>query len=159
MTSFPSIIEIENMGGNVFNFLFIQCSKVLFIPAVLNSKITTAITLKTGYSWLNGSAIQGSLDFEEKQTKSNHGNTFNPILKGVMPKLTPEVLTLFEEMSIESFVIIVTDNNGNKHLLGNQFEGMKFSFDRNTMALPSGLNGHNFEFSAVRSKPSPFYSI
>jgi hypothetical protein len=159
MTNFPSITDIENMGGIFPEFEFIPCCKIVSMTKPLNGKITTAIVLLTGASWYTGVAISGTLDFEEKQGQTNNGNTFTPVLKGSIPKLTPEYLTLFEEMSVQKFVVKHTDNNGNIYIIGTKEEGLTFLFDRKTNALATGLNGHSFEFSVVRAETSPFYVI
>ena len=159
MTSFPSITDIENMGGNVSTFLFIPCSKITNMVKPFIGKITTAITLQNGASWLTGLAIDNTLDFEEKEEKSQHGNIYTPILKGAVQKLTPEYLTLFEEMSNDRFVVIHTDNNGYKYALGTKEEGLIFTFDRKSAPTASGLNAHFYQFSVSRAVVSPFYVI
>jgi hypothetical protein len=122
-------------------------------------KITTAISIQNGASWLIGLAIDNTLDYEEKEEKSTHGNIYTPILKGAVPKLTPEYLTLFEEMSNDRFVVIHTDNNGYKYVLGTKDEGLIFVFDRKSSPNAAGMNGHNFQFSVSRASTSPFYVI
>lgn len=159
MTNFPSITDIENMGGTLSTFLFIPCSKINSMVKPFSGKITTAVSLQNGSSWLTGLAIAGTMEFEEKVDGSAHGNVYTPVIKGAVPRLTPEYLALFEEMSNDRFVVIVYDNNGYLYIVGTKEEGMIFKFDRKTSPTAAGLNAHMFEFSVSRAVSSPFYDI
>lgn len=159
MISFPSFENVENMGGNADTFLFIPVSQIVSMPKPLNGVISQEIWILSQSSWYTGRALPGSLEFDEKQSPVREGHNYSSVFKGVIPKLTSTYLALFEEMACDLFVVIFTDNNGNRHVMGTENEGASFEYDRNTTSTPSGLAGHRFEFSCARAKPSPFYSV
>lgn len=157
MNSF-SEFETESMGG-CESFQFIPAKKVKSLALPVNSIITSAPVLATGFNMLNGLSLKDTLDFEEPSDKSSGGSdTFKTKITGFVPKLTPAMLDLFTEMSIvKYFVVILKDNNGYLRISGHPNAGLIFSFDQATTKTPAGTNGFKFTFSGNFCFPSPFY--
>ena len=157
MKNFPEF-ETESMGGcEGFDFIPIDTIKNLAATSTSN-ELTTAIELLDGNTIFEGLAILDSLEFTEPQENQKAGGLYKTKVIGVVPKMTSEYLTLFNEMTKHRHIVLATDSNGNIRVVGYE-NGARFKFDQATGKKASDMNGFSFEFTAESRKPSPFYVV
>jgi len=158
MNSFTSFQDImENMPGNA-SFQFCPAIGIDSYPNPDNCEISTEITFKTGYSWYDGVSISKQLDFDEKEKNQKPGKIYSKIIKGFYPKQSKEILSLFNEMKNQKFIVKIMDNNGYYRIVGSLEAPLNFNFSAKTGSLNSGTNGFNFSFNVDAPEPSPFYT-
>lgn len=157
MNSFPTF-ESESMGGCV-SFRFCPINRVKKIPAHVSFIIASAVEFFAGYTWLSGLSLKDTLQFTEVEEKADGGSVYKTTINGMVPKMTPEYLALFEEMKRHKHVVEPLDNNGKKRLCGSPRAGMTFSYSSDSSTNPAGLSGYKFSFTLESPTPSPFYAL
>lgn len=148
----------ENIGG-IFLFRFIPTIDVESIPEPINSRITEPITLKSGKRWFNFYATPGSMKFEEEVNNSSHGDYIKAKLTGNTPKGRIEVVSNFNKMLNQTFIIDYTDNNKFRKIVGTLTEPMRFKRIYTTGDKPNTKNSYSFEFYGDITQESPEYFI
>lgn len=152
MTNFPAFAD-ENMGGLFSTFKYIKDSD-FSEPDIVNNVISEYLS----DSFFTGLSIIDSLNFVEDFIDDNAGGYFRTTISGIVPKLTPEYLTLFNELRKYRHVLLIMDNNRKRRIVGAKNKGMTFSFKQSTKAIASGLNGFEYTFTLSSDTPSPFYT-
>lgn len=157
MKNFPEF-ETESMGG---------CEGFKFIPFVnantlakttTTNELTTEIEPTEDNAIYEGLAVLDTLDFVEDQPDVKAGGMYKTTVIGLVPKLTSEYITLFDEMKQHRHYVLVTDNNGNIRVVGYE-NGATFKYKQVTGKNPATSNGFSFEFYSESRKPSPFYVV
>ena len=156
MNTFPDF-PTESMGG-CESFLFTPKNYVNKIPKAANYVISSAIEMLPGYSLLGGIALRDTLQFKETEESTESGSKYKTQITGMVPKLTPEYLALFEEMKQYRHIVIISDNNQNKMICGKMRAGMKFTYSSDSSKSPSGVSGYQFSFDLEYTLPSSFYT-
>lgn len=156
MNSFPTIEFNEQAGGNT-GFLFAPANFINNIPAAVNGIVNQDISMVSPYQFLEGYAAQDSLSLDEPMEQSSAGNIWQPVVKGFYPKYTDDINNLMHEMASYRFVLIVTDKNGVKRIIGNKEEPLKFRYRMASGLKASDRGGLEFEFSGNCTSPSPVF--
>jgi hypothetical protein len=157
MQNFPEN-NLENMGG-ISSFKFISTASISEIPYALNNVISEPVTLEGGKTWYNGLSLIRSASFEEEQKDTDSGPLYIYKVNGTLPGLSPTVTTLLDELAHVAVVLDVTDNNGNRRLLGNTNNGCKLTYNYKSKDTPSGRPEYNYQFYFETDAPAPFYDI
>jgi hypothetical protein len=155
--SFPTP-ETDNIGG-CRAFLFIESEKVVLIPVSAGRQVKSQITLINGASWRIGYATQKTLEFSEKMQENDSGKYFLPEITGFYPKVSEGALAIFSEMKYNTFIVLITDNNGFTRVVGTIDNPLEFRFDTASGQSPSSRNGFSFSFRGQAINESPFYTV
>ena len=150
----------DNIGG-LEKFQFIPVNDIISIPRATNHVITEAITIDalSGAQWFDAYVTEGSLGYKETEKKNQHGNSYDRILVGLVPKDTETLADLFDEMEGFRYVIIYTDNNGKKKVVGSIESPLQFKADMDTKVDANGRNGHPITFFGSSSHKAYFYNL
>ncbi len=155
MNDFPSAPEDAIAG--LASFQFVEAVGISVMPVPILSKISTPVTLKTGYSWKTGYSAIDSLEYSEPAEKSHNGVSHHATLKGFVADQAG-IIQLFAEMQSKWFIVQLTDNDGLKRIAGNLESPLLFISDFETQTV-SGQKGHIFSFSGELKNKAPIYSI
>jgi len=155
MINFPDY-NLENMGGNS-RFNFIPNYLIDSIPYINGNKIEGIIPIKSGAAWYIGKALVRSLLFEESFQETSAGGIYKYQFNGVYPGQNSNISELFDDMRNQPLVIDITDNNGNRRLIGNLSNPCSFKYTFKSKETPSGRPEYTFSFSWESPKPAPFY--
>ena len=151
--------KTENMGGMADEFQFAPIDSIIAIATANECVVSSPVVFLSGNNFFTGLAMRDTLEFDEKQTSGGSGDIFSTGISGMVPQMTAEYLALFSQMVKKRFIIVVTDNNGNKRICGNKLAGMKFQFDQNSSTTPAGIAGYKFSFTLLYHQASAFYHI
>lgn len=146
----------DNMGG-IEKFRYIPADDVEEIPEANNHLIEDVIILKAGKQWYNAVCTLGTTGYSEKQAETDQGQSYDKSLTGFVPKDSPEMAALFDEMENQRYIIDYTDNNGYRKIIGSLTEPVRFKADGETKTDASGRNGHVITFYSLGSHKSYFY--
>jgi hypothetical protein len=148
----------ENVGG-ILHFNFIPVRDVLSIVEPIKQRITEPITLKPGTRWFEFYATRGTINFDENQQESPHGDYYKAKFTGLVPKGRTEIEDTFNKMKNKNFILDYTDNNGHRRLVGTVSNPLRFKSDYSTGNDAKNKNGHSFEFFGNIIDKSPTYFI
>lgn len=144
----------ENMGG-LSAFRFVECRNLNGFPDVRNSQSMAAISgfLNGSSNLFTGYAEPDTLQFKE----SNDAGLFRITISGRIQKISLQLIAMFRHMASSSFVVITTDNNGLKRIVGTRTHGARFSFTDDHGSTPGTFNGIDFQFTVDMPEPAPYY--
>lgn len=146
-TNFPRVDGESNFVG--YNFAaFIPISQIVDIGEAVNS-VVTSITY-TG-DWYACYSIQNKLIFKDEPEQTKSGVEYPINLQGEVPVDKPEFLTLFQNMVLDEFIVVLRDNNGRLKLLGTLENGLRFIYKTQG-------TGYVWEFKGKYDTPPPFFS-
>ena len=155
ITNFPIFTDgTENMGG-MLSFQFVETRNLNGFPDFKNSQCLAAISgyLNGAANLLTGYAEQDTLQFKETSEAGMHRIT----ISGQLQKISLQLIELFRQMKENSFVVITTDNNGLKRIVGTRTHGARFSFNTDAGNTPASYNGADFQFTVDMPEPAPYY--
>jgi hypothetical protein len=147
MTNFPDF-EFEGLsGGKTFNF--IPTHDIDTIPYTIFETIDSDVILITGKTWFTGNSLPRSLDITEEHVPES--NTYKYKVTGRLTGSDSVIMPLFKDMASRSYVLDITDMNGNRRLIGTNENGMDFTWKR--------ISGKIFEytFSCELIEPAKIY--
>jgi len=147
---------IENMGGNS-GFEFSPAQLVASIPQAFEGTVTSEIVMVGAAAFLVGYCSQGTLSYTEVSEETRAGTIFNISVKGFYPKASAAMVVLFYEMLYQKFILLVSENSGEKLIFGNKKEQLSFKFSKSSKSAPGERAGYDFEFSGIVTTPSPYY--
>jgi len=68
--------------------------------------------------WMELPVLHEKRRWEEKGNRTKQGPTYDQLINGVVPNLRPAASGIFDQMAHLRFILIITDKNGQKWLLG-----------------------------------------
>lgn len=145
----------DNLGG-IGNFLFIPDTDVSSIPDSRGNVVKNNIALVTDKEWYIATLTLETIRYTEGMTRMGAGRLKEQKLTGFVPKDTPDIGNLLEEMERCRFIVVYNDNNGYKKLLGTLNSPMRFVYELDTTDKFSGRNGHQLTFYRQSSDKAPF---
>ncbi len=151
----PEMAEI--MGGNS-GFEFSPVQLVASIPLATEGIITTAISMVAGYTMKLGYATPGTLSYSEIAEGTRAGTIFKLSVKGFFPKASAAMISLFEEMCRQKFILLVSEISSEKMLLGNKNEPLSFIYSKSSKSAPGEKPGYDFEFWGITTRASVQYA-
>lgn len=118
----------ENLGG-ICKFQFVPKEWIDEFPEenADTGVALYAVTLLPGYSWLTAVCLRDSMEFTEDQQQNEAGSFFQQKLSGVINKDDAELNILNDALRFRECVVIYTDRNGKKKLIGKSSKAMSFS--------------------------------
>ena len=150
----------ENMGG-ICSFQFIDKEGINDSPdtGAITGEALYSITLLPGLAWLKARCLRDSMEFIEDQQTAEAGSYFSQKLSGVINKDDVNMHALNDALRFKECIVIYTDRNGKKKLIGKPSKAMNF-----TSRLATGLEVKDktafyFEFineSSDRAMHYPF---
>ena len=148
----------ENMGG-ICSFQFIAKEGIDEYPDTdaLTGEALYAITLVPGLAWLTATCLRDSIEFTEEQQSNEAGSYFAQKLSGVINKDDVNMHALNDALRFKECIVIYTDRNGKKKLIGKPSKAMNF-----TSRLATGLEVKDktafyFEFTNESSDRAMHY--
>jgi len=148
----------DNLGG-LLSFDFIPSSDVLSIPEPNKSRILQPIVLKSGKSWSSGYGTRGTMSFSEDQGNGDHGAKYAAKISLVVPKEESENEDLYHEMRHQTFIVVYTNANGLKKVVGTIAEPLKFTSNLSTGSDVPNRNQHTIQFYEDTTRKALTYDI
>jgi hypothetical protein len=148
----------DNLGG-VNAFKFVPAKGVNPLPASLNGAIHHELTLKDGYRWYTGYCTEFTMNYKESPVQSEHGLAYKKTFSGKVPNDRSDLTWLFDEMKDQGFILDITDNNGQRKIVGNPDEPVYFVSTLDTKAEMAQRNEHEIVFEGEGIDKAPFYNI
>jgi hypothetical protein len=100
----------------------------------------------------------GSISFTEAVTQEKYGLGYKNEINAFIPKDSPEVQAIINDMTGRKWVIILLDQNQQFKVAGTPEIPLRISFDLNTGADTPDRNGHSISFYAVQTSKAKFIS-
>jgi hypothetical protein len=95
----------------------------------------------------------GSISFTETQVQEKYGLGYKNQLNAFIPKDSPEVQTIINDMTGRKWVVVLLDQNEQFKVAGSPEIPLRVSFDLDTGADAPDRNGHFISWNAnVKSK-------
>jgi hypothetical protein len=154
--NFPQITEMDNQGGNL-TFDYIPIPSVLFIPRPVSGKVLSPILLNVPAVWFLGYSTKDTLSFETEPVTNEQGTYYQHAVKGFYPKPSPELISHFDNMKNQKFIVRITDSNNRIRIVGGINQPCTFSYSEITGSRAQDLPGVNFEFNNANYHPCFFY--
>ena len=120
--------------------------------------ITTAITLKAGYAWLNLNLNPDTATFTEKPKQVKGLPFFDVNISGALNDLTAAQRQQIETIRYHELVCIYKDAKGRKRVTGNRETGLIASFDFINTNKSDGLLEVGVELGMQQAQLSPYYT-
>lgn len=137
---------------------YVPLEDVLILPDPFNSVISLQVILKPGKVFYSADLTLYTAGCKEETVISNHGEIQKQTLQCFIPKDSPENAPSLNEMIKQRFLVLYSDFNGNRKVLGTLDSGMRFKADLDTYMDPgSGRNGHLCTFYGESPLKAPFY--
>lgn len=155
ISNFPTK-KIYNLGG-LKNFKFIPFLDVAFQPAIEQGKITGALTLVNGGTWLNGYATPETLNFKEECVATSDGNIYSQTISGFVPGDHPELIDLLQALEDLPILVQIADTRGQIRLVGSHGFPMTFAGTYDSGSNRSDAKGFNFRISTNSIFRAPVY--
>jgi hypothetical protein len=151
-------INGDNMGGIcTFDFVAKEGIDDFADADALTGEALYAITLVPGFAWLTATCLRDSMEFTEDQQTAEAGSYFAQKLSGVINKDDIDMQALNDALRYKECIVIYTDRNGKKKLIGKPSKAMNF-----TSRLATGLEVKDktafcFEFTNESSERAMHY--
>jgi hypothetical protein len=148
----------DNTGG-VEALWYADLADVLSVPDPDTALITESVVLRPGATWYQLVATRTTLGFTQPSKADRHGPYWQPLLKGVLAKATPELAQGLEALDGRRLLVLYRDNNGLVWLVGQYDEPLKFSekYDAGTV---TARNNYDFTFSGETTRRArPYQGI
>ena len=137
----------DNLGG------------LLSIWAVPPSDITISFNtanFRTTANIIEMYCSPGSLSFSEKESLETCGTVYKTEINGFIPKDSPEVLAIVNDMSRRKWVIILLDQNEYYKVAGTPEIPLRVSFDLDTGSDTPDRSGHTVSFYGTQLSKAKF---
>lgn len=154
--SFPRYRGSDNLGGIQQAFYFLAVSEIERLPVLLKGIRSGAIQTVGGTKWHVGYATMETLLYQEPQTREHAGTIWSAELSGICPQDSELLRNLFEEMSLQKFVVIFRDSNGRTKIAGSLEEPLQFSYSPTTGDKVETLNAYSFRFHGPQTRAAAF---
>lgn len=127
------------------------------LPSIEYSTLLEPISLVSGKSWLTGKPAQDTTGFTEEQVDSEAGIAWQQRIRFEVFRDLDDISAILNSMALREFVVIYTDNNGYKKVIGSKAKGAsplgKLVLEPNF----TGKNGFTLELQHESDQPAPFY--
>ena len=100
----------------------------------------------------------GSISFTEKESQEKYGLGYKNELNAFIPKDSPEVQAIINDMSNRKWVVILLDQNEQFKVAGTPEIPLRVSFDLDTGADTPDRNGHSISFYGTQTSKAKFIS-
>jgi hypothetical protein len=100
----------------------------------------------------------GSISFTEKETQEKYGLGYKNEINAFIPKDTPEVQSIINDMSGRRWVVILMDQNEQFKVAGTPETPLRVSFDLDTGMDTQDRNGHSISFYGTQKTKAIFIS-
>jgi hypothetical protein len=139
----------DNLGG------------LLFIWAVPPDDITfgfNTANFKTTANIIEMYCSPGSISFTEKESQEKYGLGYKNELNAFIPKDSPEVQALINQMTGRKWVVVFLDQNEQFKVAGTPEIPLRVSFDLDTGQDTPDRNGHSISFYGTQTAKAKFIS-
>lgn len=117
----------DNAGGLCyFHFVpkeWIQDDAELSIASNI---VNAAISLAGSYQWLKAQCMQDTMGYTEAQEETPAGTKYVQTLVGEINGDNENMLQIMNALPHHEYVVIYTDRQGQRKLIGNKLKGMSF---------------------------------
>ena len=119
--------------------------------------ILTAIALTSGKSFYELQFTPFSYDFDEKNKTNKSGDYIETTIQGQINDLDQNQLQVIETFRRSELIVLATDRQKRRRVIGNQEYGMIFSFDSKNTNNPNGALTAKVSLVFDSESYSPFY--
>lgn len=100
----------------------------------------------------------GSISFTEKASQEKYGLGYKNEINAFIPKDSPEVQAIINEMIGRKWVVIILDQNEQFKVAGTPEIPLRVSFDLDTGMDTADRNGHTVSFYGTQTEKARFIS-
>lgn len=98
----------------------------------------------------------GSISFTEKESQEKYGLGYKNQLNAFIPKDSPEVQSIINNMTGRKWVVIFQDQNEQFKVAGTPEIPLRVSFDLDTGSDTPDRNGHSISFYGTQTSKAKF---
>ncbi len=122
-----------------------------------SGNISTAPTLIPGRTWIVLEMMDNTVELTERAKSDKAGKYTETTITGVVFQDGESLRAVLDNIQYLDFVVLVTDKNKVRRLVGNKKKGMTFSTDFTTGKKPIEANKFEITFSLQSAEPAPIY--
>ena len=100
----------------------------------------------------------GSISFTEKESQEKYGLGYKNEINAFIPKDSPEVQSIINDMTGRKWVVILLDQNEQYKVAGTPEIPLRVSFDLDTGSDTPDRNGHSVSFYGTQTSKAKFIS-
>lgn len=151
-------------GNNIGGQYLLRCIPVvgvanLPIPATAGPISAGAITLKSGFSWINIYGSEQTKSYNEEQAETDNGPLWSVSTSLFLPGDSAQQRTTLQQMSRHRFIVECLDNVGLWRRLGTPVEGLSFAYKFAVGAAAADKRGAVLTFSGTLTQIPPIITI
>ena len=150
-------LKEENISGLAY-LDFAPVSDVDSIDRPWQEEISQAVVFNPTKSFFRLAFSQETGKFSSPEEKNPSGSLHKAEVVGFTPLMRMATAAIFSEMREDLFVVVVTDNNGNKRLVGTLEEPLRFSFSESTESSYGVRQGYAWAFRRDLKNAPPYYT-
>lgn len=157
MTDVLPITGEENISG-LTSLQFIPVSFVQSIPRPWKDEVNTAVSLVPGKQFFRLAFTRETASFNCPNEESVNGSVHKLSISLTVPKMKMATSANFTEMKDDLFIVIATDNNGNKRLCGTLEAPLRFNYTEFSQSEFGKRGGYTVTFFRDLSASPPYYT-
>jgi hypothetical protein len=137
----------DNLGGQLFIWA-VPPDDIIISFNTANFKTTANI--------IDIYCSPGSISFTEKESQEKYGLGYKNEINAFIPKDSPEVQALINQMTGRKWVVVFLDQNQQFKVAGTHEIPLRVSFDLDTGADTADRNGHSISFYGTQTSKAKF---
>jgi hypothetical protein len=150
MIDFPDREQFENTSG-LIDFIWAPIRDVVELPLGDILTINDDPTFVQGRDWRRGYSVLDELEFEEQEKIEDIGPAVNYSFAGIIPKVEPAIVELFQNMQHSYHIIKTLDANGIQRLVGTKERPLSFTW---SLSHGKGRSRNHIEYRFTGSGTS-----
>lgn len=154
----PETAYGNNLGG-ICSFRFVPkewlTSDIILDP--VTGTVTDTPTLIAGKTWLNASVMDNTMVYQEQEKEEKGGKYYEATLSGLFYKDETARHVSLATLRFQELVVIYTDQNKQKRIIGNGQKAMSFTVDYNTGKALKDASTFTFSLTHQLTEPAPIY--
>jgi hypothetical protein len=121
--------------------------------------ISTAIGLLSGKSFYEFEFAPLSYDYDEKPKTVKNNPAIGTTISGLINDLDKDQLQIIETLRRNELIVIATDRQRRKRVVGNQEYGMILTFENKNANNPNGNQKAQITLNFESESYAPFYTV
>lgn len=118
---------------------------------------TSAITFKSGRTWLTGKGLYRSGNHPEAHKRGDHGNSFDAGFTVLVPTDSPSLRNEINRMTSYRYMLKIFYPDGHSKLIGTIEHPLTLKADFNSGTSVGTLKGHTLSFEGSNRQKAWFY--
>lgn len=148
---------LDNIGGSLRTLHILPFDQCPFIPINRHTnKITSSLSIE---DWSKVDFTFDTIQFSHEQISNASGTIYQKVISGSIPKDRDTVSAILKSYHAKRVVVIHTDRNGIRRIIGNKECPAMLFFTNSTGPGPDDQNKFILTISQSDLNPAPYYDL